>query len=1645
MKTKKFKLSPAGKLVASLAIIFASLGAAYAADIVGAGDAAHNPTISSAANGAAVVDIVAPSASGLSHNQYDSFNVNKPGAVLNNSLTDGTSQLAGQLNANANLGGNAAKVILNEVISRNPSLLLGKQEIFGMAADYVLANPNGIACDGCGFINTNRSSLVVGNPLVEKGELNGFNTFNNTHALSIGKGGLDADRALDLIAPRISAEGRISSPEQVYALTGENRVSAKGEILESRNTQKAGALDSYYLGSMQAGRIRLISTAEGSGVKIGNEISTFRLANGQVNVGDIDVASKGNLELEAAKLKGADIRLTGKNIVSKGKIISDSHNRNDSDNYDTWWSGKYVNNRDSSQRLQETSISGNDISIVAKQNNTLTGAYVQGRDVTLQGGNLKLDGQKLTQTDGHTDNRDRGAWRRNTNKESEKVEQVGTTVYAHRNAKLMADEGDIVISGSQVYANNDLSVNAKHDLHLSGLTESQTVRENGRRKNDTSRLLTGSWSNSTTTEDLKTTKLTAGTGNLGLSAGGNITSKGAEVRAKKDLIVTADKQINIDVQKTANQKTVKNDIVVWGGIGGGDDKDNGNKKEVSHSSDFSSEGKLLVSGNQGVKVTGSKVTAKEGAFVETKNGGLVIDNAISLTTDKVDQRTGTVFNITKDSKKANNSTEQSTGSELKSDADLKLFSQQDTTIVGSLVNSADELGIKTLGNLNVKSAVEQQKIDEKNTSLKVDAYAKEHSDKQYRAGLRIEHTSETEKTDSAKNKAATLSGGSVKIESDKDVTFTGSKLETTKGDAKISGTHVAFLAAEDKTTSDKTSTKIGGGAYYTGGIDKAGSGVEVGYENSKTHTDANKAVTSSSNVAGNFTVEAKGDLTNQGTQHKVGGKLTQEAANVNNLAAKNTESSKTETLKIGAEVGANVDYSGITRPVEKAINKVGKLDVLGAASDLGDIGLPNVGIDVGANGSSSDVTKNSAKAVVTSVQAGSITTKTTGAVKDQGTQYEATKGGVTIEAKSHTSEAAANTETVNSRETKGNAGLRVYTSTGSDISADAKGEGGTTRSEKTSSNAVTGKIKAADGISIKVKEDATYQGTALDAGTGKTSVKAGGDIKFDQATDTSSESHKGFNVKLSAKGGTTPESKNFGLGLGGGTDNGSSSASDAKVSQLAGKQGVELDSGRDLTLKGSLIGGKEQPTGDVTLKAAGKVDLQAAESTSSKENTKLSGNINVGTSSTDSKTKSGGGFNLGGDVNFDKVDESATIRQGSKIDSKGTLKIESGSDDKQAIHLQGTEVTSKATVLDAKKGGIVLESAQNEEKKNNWNLGLKGSAGISQSYDKNDKGVVDSESGKDSHNVSAGINIGVEKKDAVKQQNTKINTGNLTLNSGKDTTLAGAKVTADKVTGDVGGDLRVESRKDRETGVKVGVDLGLSHTNKKEDNLVTRVSNASPVGKEKIKNALETKANKAFDKVEDKYNKFAHKNDPKQDTTNAVSFSKANDKVTLPEKLVEEKTDSAIWDKGARWAGNKVKNKVVGPAEEIGLGGHFKVNANVVNNDAINETSAISGKEGVTLNVKGNTLLNGGKISSEQGKVDLKTKDLELQEIKGNNYQGGGSVNLAPTVSGLLTGGAKDVLSGNTPFIQAHTKSENRDVKGGIEEGKKDDKAEETE
>ncbi|MGK0666687.1 hemagglutinin repeat-containing protein [Serratia marcescens] len=1607
MKNNNFRLSAAGKLAAALAIILAASAGAYAAEIVAA-NGANGPGVSTAATGAQVVDIVAPNGNGLSHNQYQDFNVNQPGAVLNNSREAGLSQLAGQLGANPNLGGREASVILNEVIGRNPSLLHGQQEIFGMAADYVLANPNGISCQGCGFINTSHSSLVVGNPLVENGVLQGYSTFGNRNTLSLN-GTLNAGGVLDLIAPKIDSRGEVIVQDfkhsngkvtsaTINAISGLNRVARDGTVQASQ--QMPTALDSYYLGSMQAGRINIINTAQGSGVKLA----------GKLTAGD---------EL---KVKAYDIR-------SESRVDDASSNKNGGDNYQNYRGGIYVNDRSSSQKLTRTELKGKNISLVADNHAHLTATDIRGEDVTLQGGKLTLDGQQLKQTQGHTDDRWFYSWQYDVTREREQLQQAGSTVAASGSAKLISTQEDVTLLGANVSADRALSVKAARDVHLAGLVEKDKSSERGYQRNHTSSLRTGRWSSSDESESLKASELRS-QGELTLKGGRNVSTQGAKVHAQRDLTIDADNQIQIGVQKTANAKAVRDDKTSWGGIGGGDNKNNSNRREVSHASELTSGGTLRLNGQQGVTITGSKARGQKGGEVTATHGGLRIDNALSTTVDKIDARTGTVFNITSSSHKADNSYQSSTASELKSDTNLTLVSRKDADVIGSQVASGGELSVESkAGNINVKAAEQQQNIDEQKTALTVNGYAKEAGDKQYRAGLRIEHTSDSEKTTRTENSASGLSGGSVKLKAEKDVTFSGSQLVADKGDASVSGNKVSFLAADDKTTSNTEQTKIGGGFYYTGGIDKLGSGVEAGYENSKTQTQSSKAVTSGSDVKGNLTVNARDKLTQQGAQHSVGGAYRENATGVDHLAATNSNSSTTHKTDVGVNIGANVDYSAVTRPVERAVGKATKLDATGVINDIGGIGAPNVGLDIGAQGGSSEKHSSSSQAVVSSVKAGSIDINAKGEVRDQGTQYQASKGAVNLTADSHRSEAAANRQDEQSRDTRGSAGVRVYTTTGSDLTVDAKGEGGTQRSNSSASQAVTGSIDAANGINVNVKKDAVYQGTALNGGSGKTAVNAGGDIRFDQASDKQSENHSGFNVKASAKGGFTADSKNFGAGFGGGTNNGESSSSTAQVGNVSG-QGVELKAGRDLTLQGTNV--KSQ--GDVSLNAGNKVALQAAESTQTRKESKLSGNIDLGAGSSDSKEKTGGSLSAGGAFDIAKVNESATERQGATIASDGKVTLSANGKGDDALHLQGAKVSGGSAAIEAKNGGILLESAKNEQHKDNWNLGIKANARGGQTFNKDAGGKIDPNTGKDTHTLGAGLKVGVEQQDKTIHANAGITAGDVAINSGKDTRLAGARVDADSVQGKVGGDLRIESRKDVETGVKVDVDAGLSHSNDPGSSVTSKLSKVgTPRYAGKVKEKLEAGVNKVADATTDKYNSVARRLDPQQNTTGAVSFSKADGKVTLPATPAGEKPQGPLWDRGARTVGGAVKDSITGPA---GRQGHLKVNADVVNNNAVGEQSAITGKHGVALQVGGQTQLTGGEIRSQQGKVELGGGKVSQQDVSGQRYQGGGRVDAAATIGGLLGGAAKQSVDGNVPIASGHASTQQADAKAGVFSGK---------
>jgi filamentous hemagglutinin len=303
----------------------------------------QQPTILSTTNGIPLVNITTPSASGVSVNNYSHFNVNSNGLIFNNSRTSTTTQLGGWVGGNPWLAGGTARVIVNQVTSSNPSLLGGYMEIAGNRAELVIANPNGITCNGCGVINASRSTLTTGTAQIDgSGSLTGYAVSQGT--VTIGGAGYDASSTdyASILARAVQVNSSIWARD-LTVITGANNISRDLKTITSRpvtGATPAFALDVAALGGMYAGKIKLIGTEQGLGVRNSGAIvaqaGTLRLSNnGNVsNTGTMRsatktyVSSRGTVTNSGTIYGAAKTKVKATNAVvnqSSGTIASEAN------------------------------------------------------------------------------------------------------------------------------------------------------------------------------------------------------------------------------------------------------------------------------------------------------------------------------------------------------------------------------------------------------------------------------------------------------------------------------------------------------------------------------------------------------------------------------------------------------------------------------------------------------------------------------------------------------------------------------------------------------------------------------------------------------------------------------------------------------------------------------------------------------------------------------------------------------------------------------------------------------------------------------------------------------------------------------------------------------------------------------------------------------------------------------------------------------------------------------------------------------------------------------------------------------------------------------------------------------------------------
>ncbi|EFC3493946.1 filamentous hemagglutinin N-terminal domain-containing protein [Escherichia coli] len=366
-----------------------------------------------AANGVPVVNIATPNGAGISHNRFTDYNVGKEGLILNNATGKlNPTQLGGLIQNNPNLkAGGEAKGIINEVTGGKRSLLQGYTEVAGKAANVMVANPYGITCDGCGFINTPHATLTTGRSVMNAdGSLQALEVTEGS--ITINGAGLDGTRsdAVSIIARATEVNAALHAKD-LTVTAGANRVTADGRVsaLKGEGDVPKVAVDTGALGGMYARRIHLTSTESGVGVNLGNLYA---------REGDIILSSSGKLVLKNSlaggntTVTGTDVSLSGDNkaggnlsvtgttglTLNQSRLVTDKNLVLSSSGQIVQNGGELTAGQNamlSAQHLNQTSGTVNaaeNVTLTTTDDTTLKGRSVAGKTLTVSSGSLNNGG-----------------------------------------------------------------------------------------------------------------------------------------------------------------------------------------------------------------------------------------------------------------------------------------------------------------------------------------------------------------------------------------------------------------------------------------------------------------------------------------------------------------------------------------------------------------------------------------------------------------------------------------------------------------------------------------------------------------------------------------------------------------------------------------------------------------------------------------------------------------------------------------------------------------------------------------------------------------------------------------------------------------------------------------------------------------------------------------------------------------------------------------------------------------------------------------------------------------------------------------------------------------------------------------------------
>lgn len=1323
----------------------------------------EKPIVIAAPGQAPVLDIVAPNATGLSHNRYEQYNVGMRGVVLNNSLEAGRAHVAGEfrdVQANAQFRGQTASTILNEVVGHRRSHINGPEVIFGQAADYVLSNPNGISLNGArvDLGIDKRATFLVGRPEIESGTITGLNTGGDIDprtTLNVGAGGVLVNGgSLALITPAIDQQGRISTAQKLDILLGTHKVDADTLVI-SDIQQNAFNTDARLIGAMHANRINILSTREGAGINMG--ISRTEARQG------IEIASQGHLTMiSTAKEDG---------LATQGML--------DAGDGDVRLSSA------ADLHIKSLAISGASITADAGANlslDTLTRTVESSRRNGVENDWYFLPaGATITTVD------------------MKRTEHVANALDATQNVTLRAGN-DARLAATSVKSASDMVISAGNALELTANVDrrldSVTVsnkRQGAQRLDSTATL---------NTQSVVSTTLDGQSINL---TGRTVKVTGSDLASQGDLDLSGTDAVEIGtvvLHGSVAQDSREGHVIVRPTRSERHDREQ--TLDYRGSRLAATDGKIAVQADR-VDLVAAQLEARDIALQSLSENLTVegvqehqrienarLDTALFSSSDRHYDRRQRTYQ----------------GSTLNASGSLLLDGKRDTRIFGSSLAAAGDLTIKAQQNLLISAAEQISESTLKGEDWKLTVFGEsagpgaglpaddaQGASGQWNAGV---GTGQQWKLDTAQlstHQASTLKGANVALEAGQTLALIGSSVQAEQ-DVMLDAEDMRIFATQAQRSFRNQETGRTVSYEITAGVDRLGTGSALALQ---TDTDGRSETvhTPSTVKAGNDVHLTTKKLMTQAALVEAGGLLKVRADEVHNQVATDSTKTALDYNKIKLSVGSSLDYGAITRQMQKLWTGVDQTSLY--ANGLEDGLLPwSVGVQLKGDYLDSNSQSLTRIARVSQFKGGDIDIAVTGKVHDIGTQYESTIGAIAIDAGSHVMDAARNSVRTSIDSLGVDVIARLESSTGADWALGAAARGYSSGQHKTVETAVVGSLVGKKGIGIQLGTDGLYEGTLFNSAEGPIRIDSGGNLQLLQANNSIVKHDDGTRGRGAAQlnGVVAPAPVVQGGAIGG---SGQYTVLDSIQTIAVGGRldtpgAVLLNAGGNVITQGTKIGSTDTPVDSLSITAGDSVVVLAAVDTAQAQ-----GNVYGGSGSLKvSARPPSGGLPLAGAAGFEfgQTEEDSTLRHGAQWHVIGDMEITAASDHAASVLLQGLQATAGRIKLNTSNGGIHVTAAQSVSDRDNKLISASFSLGGKQGQQKQSYALDE---------FTAQFKLDYDKLSSNTYANAKLTAGTVEFNSPGELLLEGAEVNAEQIIGSVGS-LQARSMKDDVDAIKVNVE-----------------------------------------------------------------------------------------------------------------------------------------------------------------------------------------------------------------------------------------------